>query len=122
LQGDILIMMEGVGNQMGDRSISLRLVSSEFDQGASPLVTTVANWQRGPAWKCSDMQKGLILKLVDEHQLEKPDVEALVVERFGKGVRVLNKVEDSGLIDELLDTHGGSPHVLTPNRRDPLSL
>lgn len=69
-------------------------------------VTQVANWQRGPAWKCSDKQKDLILKLVDEHQLDKDDVEALANERFGKGVRLLNKVEASGLIDELLDTHG----------------
>jgi hypothetical protein len=69
-------------------------------------VTHVANWQRGPAWKCSDKQKDLILKLVEEHQLDKADVEALAIERFGKGVRVLNKVEASGLIDELLETHG----------------
>ena len=66
-------------------------------------------WQRGPAWKCSDKQRDLILKLVDEHQLDKNNVEALAVERFGKGVRVLNKVEASGLIDELLDTHGPTP-------------
>jgi hypothetical protein len=57
-------------------------------------------------WKCSDKQKDLILKLVEEHQLDKNGVEALAVERFGKGVRLLNKVEASGLLDELLDTHG----------------
>jgi hypothetical protein len=49
----------------------------------------------------------LILKIVDEHQLDKSDIEALATERFGKGVRLLNKVEASGLIDELLDTYGG---------------
>jgi hypothetical protein len=70
-------------------------------------VTHVANWQRGPAWKCSDKQKDLILKLVEEHQLDKADVEALAVERFAKGVRQLSKLEASGLIDELLDTYGG---------------
>ncbi|MEI6606144.1 MAG: hypothetical protein WCP35_12595 [Verrucomicrobiota bacterium] len=69
-----------------------------------------ANWQRGPAWKCSDKQRDLILKLVEEHQLDKAGVEALAVERFGKGVRILNKIEASGLIDELLDTHGGNNH------------
>ncbi|MEI6820020.1 MAG: hypothetical protein WCL19_10525 [Verrucomicrobiota bacterium] len=69
-------------------------------------VTHVANWQRGPAWRCSDKQKDLILKLVDEHSLDKADVETLAVERFGKGVLQLNKVEASGLIDELLDTYG----------------
>jgi hypothetical protein len=70
-------------------------------------TTNGANWQRGPAWKCSDKQRELILKLVEEHQLDKGGVEALAVERFGKGVRILNKIEASGLIDELLDTHGG---------------
>ena len=72
-------------------------------------AANVANWQRGPAWKCSDKQRDLILKLVDEHQLDKNHVEALAVERFGKGVKILNKVEASGLIDELLDTHGPTP-------------
>nr|MCU0782414.1 hypothetical protein [Akkermansiaceae bacterium] len=57
-------------------------------------------------WKCSDKQRDLILKLVDEHRLDKQSVEALAVERFGHGVRLLNKLEASGLIDELLDTHG----------------
>jgi hypothetical protein len=74
--------------------------------GSTPA--NVSLWQRGPAWKCSDKQKDLILKLVEEHQLDKADVEALSKERFGKGVKLLNKVEASGLIDEMLDTHGGS--------------
>lgn len=65
-------------------------------------------WKRGPAWKCSDKQRDLILKLVEEHQLDKNSVETLARERFGKGVRLLNKVEASGLIDELLETHGGA--------------
>ena len=81
-------------------------------------VTTVANWQRGPAWKCSDKQKDLILKLVEEHQLDKTNVEAIAVERFGKGVRNLNKIEASGLIDELLDTHGGENRQDNSKRRN----
>ena len=59
------------------------------------------------AWNCTAKQRELIEKLVAEHNLEKNAVEDLAVERFGKGVRLLNKVEASGLIDELLDTHGG---------------
>jgi hypothetical protein len=77
-----------------------------------------ASWQRGPAWKCSDKQKDLILKLVEEHHLDKSDVEALAVERFGKGVRALNKVEASGLIDELLETHGGENRQSNSKRRN----
>ncbi|MEX1116718.1 MAG: hypothetical protein WEB53_15840 [Akkermansiaceae bacterium] len=87
--------------------------------GTEPTnVTTVANWQHGPAWKCSDKQKDLILKLVEEHQLDKADIEALAVDRFGKGVRVLNKVEASGLIDEMLDTYGGSNRQDNSKRRN----
>ena len=81
-------------------------------------VTQVANWQRGPAWKCSDKQKDLVLKLVEEHQLDKADIEALANERFGKGVRMLNKVEASGLIDELIDTYGGANHQNGGKRRN----
>jgi len=66
-----------------------------------------SHWQRGPAWKCTDKQKDLILKLVEEHQLDKESIDALALERFGKGVRLLNKIEASGLIDELFATHGG---------------
>ncbi len=74
--------------------------------GTQAPANNGANWQRGPAWKCSDKQKELILKLVEEHQLDKNQVEALAIERFGKGVRILNKIEASGLIDELLEIHG----------------
>jgi hypothetical protein len=77
-----------------------------------------SSWQRGPAWKCSDKQRDLILKIVEEHQLDKANIEALASERFGKGVRLLNKVEASGLIDELLDTHGGTNRQGTGNRRN----
>ena len=59
-------------------------------------------------WNCSDKQKNLIQKIVDENKLEKAKVEALAQERFGKGVKVLNKLEASGLIEELLEMTGQS--------------
>ena len=58
-------------------------------------------------WKCSDKQRELIIKIVDEHHLDKNDIEKLAQERFSKGVKALNKLEASGLIDELLEKHGG---------------
>lgn len=58
------------------------------------------------AWRCSDKQRDLILKIVTEHSLDKGEVDALARQRFGKGVRQLNKLEASGLIDELIETHG----------------
>lgn len=58
-------------------------------------------------WNCSDKQRELIIKIVDEHKLDKNDIEKLTQERFSKGVKALNKLEASGLIDELLEKHGG---------------
>ena len=74
----------------------------------APAPGTITAIHDNGRWKCSDKQKDLILKLVEEHKLDKADIEALANERFGKGVRLLNKVEASGLIDEMLDTYGGS--------------
>jgi hypothetical protein len=64
------------------------------------------NGSNGDHWRCSDKQKDLILKLVDEHSLDRQEVDALARQRFGKGVRQLDKMEASGLIDELIDVHG----------------
>lgn len=57
-------------------------------------------------WNCSDKQRELILKITDEHKLDKVKVDELAMDRFGKGVRQLNKLEASGLIDELLEQTG----------------
>jgi hypothetical protein len=93
--------------------------AANFCPGNQPAEpTNIASWRRGPAWKCSDKQRDLILKLVEEHQLDKADIEALAVERFGKGVRLLNKVEASGLIDEMLETYGSAQRHDHGNRRD----
>ena len=59
----------------------------------------------GP-WACSDKQKELILKVVNENNLDKQEIEALAQDRFGKGVKELNRLEASGLIEELLEKHG----------------
>lgn len=59
-------------------------------------------------WRCSDKQRDLILRLVEEHSLEKSSVDDLARQRFGKGVKQLNKLEASALIDELIETHGSS--------------
>jgi hypothetical protein len=59
-------------------------------------------------WNCSGKQKDLILKIVEEHKLEKSKVEGLAQDRFGKTVKALNKLEASGLIEELLEMTGQS--------------
>lgn len=61
-----------------------------------------------PVWKCSDKQRDLILKMIAEHHLDTADIDALAVQRFGTGLQQLNKVQASGLIGELMETHGKS--------------
>ena len=61
-------------------------------------------------WACSDKQKGLILKITEENKLDKTKVDQLAQDRFGKGVKQLNKLQASGLIEELLEQAGqGKP-------------
>ena len=57
-------------------------------------------------WNCSDKQKDLITKIVTDQKLDKNEVEKLAQDRFGKGVKALNKLEASGLIEELLEQTG----------------
>ena len=47
-------------------------------------------------------QKDLIIKITDENQLDKNRVEEQAQQMFGKGVKQLNKLEASGLIEELI--------------------
>ena len=65
---------------------------------------------RQESWACSSKQRDLIVKIVEENKLDKNQVEALAQDRFGKSVRALNKLEASGLIDELLTQTGGTPN------------
>ena len=58
------------------------------------------------AWTCSDKQKELILKLVEQHGLDKKEVEVLAKEMFGLPVKTLNRLQASGLIEELLARYG----------------
>ncbi len=61
----------------------------------------------GETWACSDKQRELIIRLVDEHSLDRQEVDHTSRQMFGVGVRELNKLQASGLIDRLLDEHGG---------------
>ncbi|MBC2595633.1 hypothetical protein H5P28_15300 [Ruficoccus amylovorans] len=94
-------------------------------QGRQPGSTTTPS-QADPSsppptgedtWTCSPKQRELILRLVEEHALDKQAINELARQRFGKGVRSLNKLEASGLIDELLERHGGKGQAARSPRR-----
>ena len=60
-------------------------------------------------WNCTDGQKGLILRLVNESKLDKQDVENMAQQLFGIGVKELDKMQASQLIEELLGKTGRKP-------------
>jgi hypothetical protein len=74
--------------------------------------------KNGSDWSCSDKQRDLILKIIDDNHLDKNSVESLAQDRFGKGVKTLNKLEAGGLIQELLENHPQQQQQRSPARRN----
>jgi hypothetical protein len=70
---------------------------------SAPLSGSALNRQ----WKASDKQRDLVLKLVENTGIEIEVVETISEEMFGHGdLPELNKIQMSGLIDELLSRYG----------------
>jgi len=83
--------------------------------GSSPRSNNTPTSQvNNDQWACSDRQKELILRVVEENKLDKQEVEALAKDMFNAPVKTLNKLQASGLIEELLakyatkKTNGGN--------------
>lgn len=62
----------------------------------------------GDRWNCTDGQRGFILRIVHENQLSKQEAEDLSQQLFGAGVKELNKMQASQLIEDLLVKVGQS--------------
>jgi hypothetical protein len=57
-------------------------------------------------WACSDKQRTLILRIVRESSLDKHEVEEMAQQLFGTGVKDLDKLQASQLIEDLLEKTG----------------
>jgi len=103
------------------KSVDEQIVHPGFIPGSEEApANNVVQMPKAPPpaqteWRCSPKQKELICKLVDEQKLDRSAVDAHARERYGKGVIELNKLEASGLIDELMG--GGSQRNRKPNQR-----
>ena len=64
------------------------------------------SFPNGDAWCCTEGQKGLILRIVNESKLNKDDVERMAQDLFARGVKALDKMQASQLIEELLEKTG----------------
>jgi len=84
----------GNGNHNGNGRTQYRIDDSNGSNGHSDR------------WSCSDKQQSFIEKLIDEKNIDPAAVEQTALDRFGFGVRMLNKLQASGLISELLEVYG----------------
>lgn len=62
--------------------------------------------QSDEAWACTEKQRGLILRIVEDNRLNKDDVEGMARQLFGVGVVECDKMQASQLIEELLESTG----------------
>ncbi len=69
----------------------------------------------GDTWNCTEGQKGFILRIINESKLDKQEVEAMAQQLFGAGVKELDKLQASQLIEDLLEKTGKK----TNGRRSP---
>jgi hypothetical protein len=71
--------------------------------------TSSQNGRNGPPvapWACSEKQRSLILKIVEDNRLDKDHVEDMARQLFGLGVVECDKMQASQLIEELLESTG----------------
>jgi hypothetical protein len=89
----------------------------DADYGSADQAAKLATSKQTPAiaddltqdrpWKASDKQRDLVFKIVDNSGIEIEVVEAISDEMFGHGdLAELNKIQMSGLINELLSRYG----------------
>ncbi len=97
--------------------------SSQTTSASSVRQTPPASAPEGsvetvPAWKCSEKQQSLILELAGKAGLDDSALNELASRRFNKSVAMLNRMEASGLIDELMNRSGSSSKRSTSGRNN----
>ena len=62
----------------------------------------------GDSWNCTAGQRGFILRIISDNKMDKQEAEDLSLQLFGLGVKQLNKMQASQLIEDLL-VRAGKP-------------
>ena len=99
-------------------------VNQELEGSTTDTAPKNAEWptivrNTAQEYKCSEKQRDLILKIISENEVDRGDVESLSLEMFGNSdLKSLNKLQASGLIDEMLNRWGKkSTRGTTPSGR-----
>ena len=89
-------------------SVNSELSGENQEEKRAEWPTIVRNTPQ--EYKCSDKQRDLILKIINENEVDRADVESLSLEMFGNSdLKSLNKLQASGIIDEMLNRWGKKP-------------
>lgn len=94
--------------QLLQAAVDSEITKSGFVPDGTSTESAPASNGNGGSWSCSDKQRELIEKIVTDNHLDKKAVEELAQQRFGIGVKSLNKLQASGLIEEMLQTHANN--------------
>lgn len=92
------------GNSNGNGNTRSRAYANSY--GAGNNGNGAAAPRSADAWNCTEGQRGFILRLIHDNQLDKQETEDLSLQLFGAGVKHLNKMQASQLIEELLAKAG----------------
>ena len=72
------------------------------------------------SWNCTDGQRGFIIRLVNDNGLDKSEVENMAQHLFGVGVKQLDRLQASQLIEDLLEKTGKKSNGRTRWQRQPV--
>ena len=103
---------EHYGTQATQRPVpraSASLTTSESSvRQTPPAGAPESSIATDPAWQCAEMQQALILELAGMGGLDDSALNELASRRFNKVVAMLDRMEASGLIAELMNRSGAT--------------
>ena len=77
-----------------------------MDDSTQPKHASNRHPQNGSRWACSEKQKELILKIINERDLDKDEIERTAIDLYGHGLCQIDRAEASGLLDSLTTNSG----------------
>ena len=103
---------EHYGTQVAQTSVPgafrSQTASTSSVRQTPPASVPESSAETVPAWKCSEKQQSLILELAGKTGQNDSALNELSTRRFNKVVAMLNRMEASGLIDELMNRSGAT--------------
>ncbi len=99
--------LDNVAKESAQLYKSLQQVVDQQIQKTGFVPPNGYGMEQDASWNCSPKQRQLIEKIITENKLDQKAVTDIANEMFSLKVEQLNKLQASGLIDELLAKHGG---------------